>query len=44
MFINKLFTYLTCTYLKKEKGFECKIFKILFSYEVEDTDRFPNLH
>ena len=24
MFINKLFTYLTCTYLKKEKVFNVK--------------------
>ena len=34
MFVNKLFTYLTCVYLKSE------IFNILFSYEDEDIGRF----
>ena len=32
MFVNKLFTYLTCAYLKK------------YSYEDDDIDRFSNLH
>ena len=36
MFVNKLFTYLTCEYLKNQKVFKCKTFNILFSYEDED--------
>ena len=35
MFVNKLFTYLRCAYLKKWKVFQCEIFNILFSYEDE---------
>ena len=44
MFVNKLFKYLTYAYLKKQKDFECKIFKIIFSYEDEDIDRFSNMY
>ena len=32
MFVNKLFTYLTCAYLKEQKGFQCEIFHILRRY------------
>ena len=42
--VNKLFTYLTCEYLKKQKAFKCKTFNILFSYEDEDIGRFSDLH
>ena len=35
MFVNKLSTYLTSAYLKKQKVFYCEIFNILFSYEDE---------
>ena len=44
MFVNKLFTYLTCSYFKKKKVFENEIFSIIFSYEDEDIGRFSNLH
>ena len=44
MFVHKIFTYLTCTYLKKEKKFYCEIYNILFSYEDEDIGTFSNLH
>ena len=44
MFLNKLFTYLTCAYLQKEKVFLCEIFNMLFLYEDKDIDRFANLH
>ena len=40
MFANKLYTYLTCVYLKKQKLFLCEIFDISFSYEDEDIGRF----
>ena len=39
MFVNKLFTYLTCADLKN-----LEIFNILFSCEDEDFGRFSNLH
>ena len=44
MFANKLFTYPTCAYLKKQKKFYCKILNILFSYKDEDIARFSNMH
>ena len=44
MFVNKLFTYFTCAYLKKYNVFKCEIFSILFSCEDEDIARFSNLH
>ena len=44
MFVNKVFAYLTCTYLKKYKVFSCEIFNILFSYDHENISRFSNLH
>ena len=44
IFVNKLFTYLTCAYLKKKKVFSCKIFNILLSYEDKDIDRYSKLH
>ena len=45
MFVNKLFTYLTCENNKKNKRcFNCKIFNILFSYEDEDIGRLSKLH
>ena len=44
MFVNKIFTYLTCEYFKKKKAFQCEIFDILFSYEDEDIGGFSNLH
>ena len=40
MFANKLYTYLTCAYLKKQKLFLCEIFDISFSYEDENIGRF----
>ena len=40
MFINKLFTYFTCAYLKKYNVFYCEIFDMLFLYEGEDIVRF----
>ena len=40
MFLNKLSTYPTCAYLKKEKVFQCEIFNILLSYEDENIGRF----
>ena len=30
MFVNNHFTYLTCTYLKKQKVLSCQIFRIFF--------------
>ena len=42
MFVNKLFTYLACAYLKTQKLFECEIFGILFSCEDEDIADFQN--
>ena len=39
MFVSKLFTYLTCVYLKTQKLFYCEI-GILFSYEDEDIADF----
>ena len=39
MFANKLFTYLTCAYLKKKKVFKYEIFSMLSSYEDEDFGR-----
>ena len=44
MFVNKLFTYLTCLYLKALKVFSCEIFDTLFSCEDDDIGRFSNLH
>ena len=44
MFVNKLFTYLTCEYLRTWKVFKCEIFGILFSCEDEDISRFSNLY
>ena len=43
-FVNKLFTYFTCTYRKRHKVFQCEIFNISFSYEDEDIGRFSNMH
>ena len=40
MFVDKIFTYLTCAYLKKQKVFYCEIFTILFSYEDQDIGNF----
>ena len=44
MFVNKLFTYLKCAYLKKQKVFKCEIFNIFFSDEDGYVGSFPNLH
>ena len=44
MFVNNYFTYLTCTYHKKQKVLYCEIFHILFLYDVEDIGRFSNLY
>ena len=38
MFVNKLFTYLTCAYTKS------KSFNILFLSKDEDVARFLNVH
>ena len=42
MFVNKLLTFLGCAYLKKLRVLYCEIFKISFSHEDEDIDRFSN--
>ena len=45
MFVNNLFTSLTCTYLKKEKSVSmCDVFNILFSNEDKNIDIFSNLY
>ena len=44
MIVNKLLTYLTCTYLENQKEFYCEIFNILFSYEDQNIDKHSNLH
>ena len=44
MFVNKLFIYLTGTYLKKSKVFKYEMFDISVSYKDEDIGRFSNLH
>ena len=44
MFVNRLFAYLTCAYLKKQKVFLCDTLNILISYGEEDIGRLPSLH
>ena len=44
MFVNKLFAYLVCAYLKKQKMFYSEIINMAFSYEDVDIGRFSNLH
>ena len=44
MFVNKFFTYLICTHLKKWKVLWSEILIILFLHEDDNIGRFSNLH
>ena len=43
MFVNKLFTYLTCAYSKSKRCFNVKSSTYYFCYKDDDIGRFSNL-